>query len=149
MDEFTVRLITRLDASKTGDDIKKIENQLNKKGIHIKTILDTAATKKEMEHLAVDLLSVLSKVKGFEHISLEQLLTSIRSVQAETQNLQHSIHDLSQTIGNSNLKKFFTDLQTGKDSANGLANMITLLGAAIDGALNAKNPGRSVPVYGK
>lgn len=149
MDDFTVRLITRLDASKTGEDIKRIENQLNQKGIHIKTVLDTATTRKEMERLAADLLSVLSKTKGFENITVENLLTSIRSLQAETHTLQHSFLELSQIIGNSNLKNFFADFQTGKESANGLTNIITLLGAAIDGALGAKNPGRPVPVYGK
>lgn len=148
MDEYTVRLITRLDASKTGEDIKKLENQLNKKGIHIKTVLDTAATKKEIERMAADLQSVLSKTKGFEHITADHLLASIRSLQAETQNLQYAFQELSHTIGDSNLKKFFTSLQNGKESANGLTNMITLLGAAIDGALDAKNPGRPVPVYG-
>ena len=53
MDNFIVQLIARLDTSKTPDDLKKIEQQLNNKGVKIKPVIDLASSKQEMQNLAV------------------------------------------------------------------------------------------------
>lgn len=59
--DFIVQLIARLDSSKTPNDLRKIEQQLNAKGINLKTSLDTATTKQEIHNLAKQLQSVLKK----------------------------------------------------------------------------------------
>ena len=61
MDNLTVRLIAKLDASQTQKDIKKIEQQLNKKGIKLKAVLNTAESKQEVNKLIKELQSVLSQ----------------------------------------------------------------------------------------
>lgn len=74
---FLIQLMTRLDASQTTTDINKIEQQLNKRGIKLKTALDTTANKLEIENLARNLQQILSKTKGFENITVQQLVSSI------------------------------------------------------------------------
>ena len=43
---YIIQLIAKLDGSKTADDLNKIEQQLNAKGINLKTSLDTATSNK-------------------------------------------------------------------------------------------------------
>ena len=85
MDNFIVQLIARLDPSQTPTDLKKIEQQLNTKGVNLKTVLDMSATKAEIKALATQLQSVL-KSKGL-NIDTSTILSSINRVKTELNTL--------------------------------------------------------------
>lgn len=79
MDNFIVQLIARLDASKTPDDLRKIEQELNKKKINLQTVLDTATTQKELKNLAKQMRDVL-KSEGID-IDTSTILSSLKKAQ--------------------------------------------------------------------
>lgn len=79
MDDFIVQLIARLDASKTPDDLRKIEQELNKKKINLQTVLDTATTQKELKNLAKQMRDVL-KSEGID-IDTSTILSSLKKAQ--------------------------------------------------------------------
>lgn len=81
MNDFIVQLIARLDSSQTPADLKRIEQQLNAKGVNLRTVLDTSATKAELKSLASHLQSVL-KSQGL-NIDTSTILSSINKVKAE------------------------------------------------------------------
>lgn len=88
MDNFIVQLIARLDASKTPDDLKKIEQQLNNKGVKIKPVIDLASSKQEMQNLAVQMQKVLSDIginidTGKITASINRVLQDMQSVSAK------------------------------------------------------------------
>lgn len=85
MNNFIVQLMARLDPSKTPSDLKKIERQLNAKGVNLRTVLDTSATKSEIKALATQLQSVL-KSKGL-NIDTSTILSSINRVKTELNTL--------------------------------------------------------------
>ena len=85
---FIVQLIARLDASKTPDDLKKIEQQLNNKGVKIKPVIDLASSKQEMQNLAVQMQKVLSDIginidTGKITASINRVLQDMQSVSAK------------------------------------------------------------------
>lgn len=85
---FIVQLIARLDASKTSDDLKKIEQQLNAKGVKIKPVIDMAASKQEIQNLAIQMQKVLSDVginidTGKITASINKVVKDMQSVSAK------------------------------------------------------------------
>ena len=72
---FIVQLIARLDASKTPDDLKKIEQQLNNKGINLKATIDTATSKQELQNYASQLKKIFDSV-GL-NIDTSKILSSL------------------------------------------------------------------------
>ena len=85
MDNFIVQLIARLDASKTPDDLKKIEQQLNNKGVKIKPVIDLASSKQEIQNLAVQMQKVLSDI-GI-NIDTSKITSSINNVVQDMQSV--------------------------------------------------------------
>ena len=88
MDNFIVQLIARLDASKTPDDLKKIEQQLNNKGVKIKPVIDLASSKQEIQNLAVQMQKVLSDIginidTGKITASINRVVKDMQSVSAK------------------------------------------------------------------
>ena len=86
MDNFIVQLIARLDPSQAPADLKKIEQQLNAKGVNLKTVLDTSTTKAELKSLANQLQSVL-KGMGL-NIDTGTISSSINKVRSELNTLK-------------------------------------------------------------
>lgn len=76
--DFIVQLIARLDATKTANDLKQIEQQLNAKGVTLTPVLDTSTSKQELQNLAKQLQTVLSK-QGLD-IDTSKILSSISQV---------------------------------------------------------------------
>ena len=83
MDNFIVQLMARLDSSKTPDDLRKIEQELNKKKINLQTVLDTATTQKELKNLAKQMRDIL-KAEGI-NIDTSTLLSSLKQAQKATE----------------------------------------------------------------
>ena len=89
---FIVQLIARLDASKTPDDLKKIEQQLNAKGVKIKPVIDIASNKQEIQNLAIQMQKVLSDIginidTGKITASINKVVKDIQSVSAKAGNI--------------------------------------------------------------
>lgn len=81
---FIVELIARLDASKTPTDLNKIEQELNKKGINLKTSLDTATTKQELHNLAKQLQPILKSI-GID-IDTSKITSAFNQITRQMQN---------------------------------------------------------------
>lgn len=81
---FIVELIARLDASKTPTDLNKIEQELNKKGINLKTSLDTASTKQELHNLAKQLQPILKSI-GID-IDTSKITSAFNQITRQMQN---------------------------------------------------------------
>lgn len=99
--DYIIQLITKLDGSKTADDLKKIEQQLNAKGINLKTSLDTATSKQQLQELAKQLQSVL-KSSGLE-IDTSKIMSAFNQITREMQNInkladQKKIDSLADSI---------------------------------------------------
>ena len=101
MDDFIVKLIARLDASKTKTDLKSIESDLNARGINLKASLDTATTKQELRNLASQLQQIL-KSQGLD-IGTDKILAGINQVKREAASMNKV---LSETDKVSALTKF-------------------------------------------
>lgn len=85
MDNMILQLITRLDSSKTADDIKKIQEQLNAKGVTLTPVLDTATSKKEIQNLAKQLQTIMSSIDPkFGEIGVREYTSAINSTIAAT-----------------------------------------------------------------
>lgn len=82
MNDFIVQLIARLDASKTADDLKKIEQQLKEKGIKLKPVIDSATSKQEIQNLAKQLQSILSSQNLT--IDTSKIVSAINHIANET-----------------------------------------------------------------
>ena len=82
---YIIQLIAKLDGSKTADDLKKIEQQLNAKGINLKTSLDTATSKQELQNLAKQLQSVLKANKM--EIDTSKIMSAFNQVSKEAEKL--------------------------------------------------------------
>ncbi len=99
MDEFILQLIARLDNSKIPDDIKTIEQNLAKKGINLKTVLDTTTSKKEIETLAKQLQSVMANIDPkFNNVSWKQWQSAINSVVSSTNRVKTELSELDRNI---------------------------------------------------
>ena len=110
--DYIIQLITKLDGSKTADDLKKIEQQLNAKGINLKTSLDTATSKQQLQELAKQLQSVL-KSSGLE-IDTSKIMSAFSQVTKEADKLaqnvnkiQHLLDDKSYEVQIAKLKEGF------------------------------------------
>lgn len=111
--DFIVQLIAQLDSSKTADDLKKIEQQLNAKGINLKTSLDTATSKQQLQKLAKQLQSVL-KSSGLE-IDTSKIMSAFNQVSKEADKLVQNVNKIQHSLGNGDydvqLKAYTTSLQ--------------------------------------
>lgn len=90
--DYIIQLITKLDGSKTADDLKKIEQQLNAKGINLKTSLDTATSKQQLQELAKQLQSVL-KSSGLE-IDTSKIMSAFSQVTKEADKLAQNVNKI-------------------------------------------------------
>ena len=82
---YIIQLIAKLDGSKTANDLNKIEQQLNTKGINLKTSLDTATSKQELQNLAKQLQSVLKANKM--EIDTSKIISAFNQVSKEAEKL--------------------------------------------------------------
>ena len=96
--DYIIQLITKLDGSKTADDLKKIEQQLNAKGINLKTGLDTATSKQQLQELAKQLQSVL-KSSGLE-IDTSKIMSAFSQVTKETDKLAQNVNKIQLSYDN-------------------------------------------------
>lgn len=94
--DYIVQLITKLDGSKTADDLKKIEQQLNAKGINLKTSLDTATSKQELQALAKQLQLVL-KASGLE-IDTSKIMSAFNQVTSEAQKVANQVNKIQHLL---------------------------------------------------
>lgn len=114
MDEFIVQLIARLDSSKTVDDVKKIEKELNAKGIQLKPIIDLAGSKQEIQNFAKQLQSILS-TQGLD-IDTSKILSSINQVVKEVNSITSKANKIQLSIDNGH------GVSSYQNQINGLIN---------------------------
>ena len=95
---YIIQLIAKLDGSKTADDLKKIEQQLNAKGINLKTSLDTATSKQELQNLAKQLQSVLKANKM--EIDTSKIMSSFNQVSREAEKLTSKANKIQLSFAN-------------------------------------------------
>lgn len=107
---YIIQLITKLDGSKTPNDLKKIEQQLNAKGINIKTSLDTATSKQELQNLAKQLQSVL-KSSGLE-IDTSKILSAFNQVSKEAQNVAEKVKTIKTSLNDGSYSTQIEKLKT-------------------------------------
>lgn len=92
MDDYIVELIARLNTSKISTDINKIEKELEKNGINIKTVLDTAATKQELKNLAGQMQNVF-KQNGID-INIGAITSALNRANNQVKSLAKEADDL-------------------------------------------------------
>lgn len=87
MDEFIVQLITRLDTSNAITDLNKLKGQLESKNINLKTVLDTSASKQELQNFAKQIQTALNQASsGKLNIDTSKILSSINKVIRDVNN---------------------------------------------------------------
>lgn len=94
--DYIIQLITKLDGSKTADDLKKIEQQLNAKGINLKTGLDTATSKQELQLFAKQLQSVL-KDSGLD-IDTSKIMSAFNQVTSEAKKVANQVNRIQLSL---------------------------------------------------
>lgn len=108
--DYIIQLITKLDGSKTADDLKKIEQQLNAKGINLKTSLDTATSKQQLQELAKQLQSVL-KSSGLE-IDTSKIMSAFSQVTKEADKLAQNVNKIQLLRDEGKFTKQISDITT-------------------------------------
>ena len=94
---YIIQLIAKLDGSKTVNDLNKIEQQLNAKGINLKTSLDTATSKQELQNLAKQLQSVLKANKM--EIDTSKIMSAFNQVSREAEKLTSKANKIQLSMG--------------------------------------------------
>ena len=124
--DFVVQLIASLDGSKTGEDLKKIEQQLNAKGINLEASISTAKSKQELQTLAKQLQTIL-KNNGLE-LDTSKIISSFSQVKREIDSITSKANkiQLSFANGDYNAKVESTIAKTQQwVNANGEARIST------------------------
>ena len=95
--DFVVQLIASLDGSKTGEDLKKIEQQLNAKGINLEASISTAKSKQELQTLAKQLQTIL-KNNGLE-LDTSKIISSFSQVKREIDSITSKANKIQLSMG--------------------------------------------------
>ena len=95
--DFVVQLIASLDGSKTGEDLKKIEQQLNAKGIKLEASISTAKSKQELQTLAKQLQTIL-KNNGLE-LDTSKIISSFSQVKREIDSITSKANKIQLSMG--------------------------------------------------
>lgn len=97
MDNFIVQLMARLNTANVATDYERIKRELSNKKIDIRTAIDSATSKQEIQNLAVSLQKVLSDA-GL-HIDTSRISSSIRELQRELNTVDpKKINDLASSM---------------------------------------------------
>ena len=96
--DFVVQLIASLDGSKTGEDLKKIEQQLNAKGINLEASISTAKSKQELQTLAKQLQTIL-KNNGLE-LDTSKIISSFSQVKREIDSITSKANKIQLSFAN-------------------------------------------------
>ena len=100
MDEFIVQLITRLDTSNAITDLNKLKGQLESKNINLKTVLDTSASKQELQNFAKQIQTALNQASsGKLNIDTSKILSSINQVIRDVNNATSRANKIQLSIG--------------------------------------------------
>ena len=134
---YIIQLIAKLDGSKTADDLKKIEQQLNAKGINLKTSLDTAASKQELQNLAKQLQSVLKANKM--EIDTSKIMSAFDQVSREAEKLTSKANKIQLST---DVTKLTTDYQKFGVVSQEVENNLKELKLAQEAVVNAKGTDR-------
>lgn len=134
---YIIQLIAKLDGSKTADDLKKIEQQLNSKGINLKTSLDTATSKQELQNLAKQLQSVLKANKM--EIDTSKIMSAFNQVSREAEKLTSKANKIQLST---DVTKLTTDYQKFGVVSQEVENNLKKLKAAQKAVINAKGTDR-------
>ena len=101
MDEFIVQLITRLDTSNAITDLNKLKGQLESKNINLKTVLDTSASKQELQNFAKQIQTALNQASsGKLNIDTSKILSSINQVIRDVNNATSRANKIQLSMGN-------------------------------------------------
>jgi len=99
MDEFIVQLITRLDTQNAVSDLNKLKEQLENKKINLKTVLDTSASKQELQNFAKQIQSALSEAtSGKLNIDTSKILSSLNQVIRDVNNTTSKANKIQMSI---------------------------------------------------
>lgn len=134
---YIIQLVAKLDGSKTPDDLKKIEQQLNAKGINLKTSLDTATSKQELQNLAKQLQSVLKANKM--EIDTSKILSAFNQVSREAEKLTSKANKIQLST---DVTKLTTDYQKFGIVSQEVENNLKELKLAQEAVVNAKGTDR-------
>ena len=134
---YIIQLIAKLDGSKTADDLKKIEQQLNAKGINLKTSLDTATSKQELQNLAKQLQSVLKANKM--EIDTSKIMSAFNQVSREAEKLTSKANKIQLST---DVTKLTTDYQKFGVVSQEVENNLKELKLAQEAVINAKGTDR-------
>ena len=90
--DFLVQLIAKLDGTQTGDDLKRIEQELNKRGINLKASIDTSKSKQDLQSLAVQLQKIL-KDNGL-NIDTSKIMSAFNQVEKQADSLTQKVNKI-------------------------------------------------------
>lgn len=138
---FIVQLIARLDSAKTADDLKKIEQQLNAKGINLKASIDSATTKKELKILANQLQSILED-NGLK-LSTKQIMSAFTQLGGEVDRVAEKLNKIQRLRDEGKFTKQIVDVKASyntlsyvtdelKTDFSELTRLGTILNTSID-----------------
>lgn len=98
--DFIIQLITRLDPTRAAEDLRQIERQLSAKsgGIKIKTVIDTAASKQEMQNYAFQIQKLLGDVGV--HIDVGKILSALNQVSLEADKTASKVNNIQNALSN-------------------------------------------------
>ena len=135
--DFVVQLIASLDGSKTGEDLKKIEQQLNAKGINLEASISTAKSKQELQTLAKQLQTIL-KNNGLE-LDTSKIISSFSQVKREIDSITSKANKIQIST---DVTKLTTDYQKFGVVSQEVENNLKELKLAQEAVVNAKGTDR-------
>lgn len=167
MSDQTTNVTVHLDTSKVPDELKKLEQQINKKGIHIKPTLDTSAAEKQAKDFAKRLQAIapfsglLQDLEAFNKMladSGQNSSSSMQNAEKSAASFEGSLAKLGKTFSSvmdsMHDSSGFSTLFTGLDGFLAIVNdmstvvgNIEKIGIIGEKLFGTKNLGKRMPVH--
>ena len=135
--DFLVQLIAKLDGTQTGDDLKRIEQELNKRGINLKASIDTSKSKQDLKSLAVQLQKIL-KDNGL-NIDTSKIMSAFNQVEKQADSLTQKLNKIQLST---DITKIENDYKRFGIVSQEVENNLKELKSAHDAVLKAEGTNR-------
>lgn len=128
MNDFIVELVAKINSSQALNDVDKLQKELTKRNINLKSVLDTTASKQELQNFAAQIQTIF-KEKGID-IDTGEILSSLNQIGRQAETVANKINKI----------QFKIDTQEYSTQVASITTQLSKFGSSNEGILSdAKN----------
>lgn len=124
MNDFIVELVTKINSSQVFDDVAKLQKELKKRNISLKAVIDTTASKQELQNFAAQIQTIF-KEKGIE-IDTGKILSSLDQIRKQADVVANRINKI----------QFGLDTEKYSTQIESIKTQLSKFGSANEGVLS-------------